>query len=284
MSDEDWISALPEPLREAPYFKPQEGGQPRQIEQVIADLTNAAKLQGDLTSTHIRIPSTDDQDALAAARAKAMEKIPGLTALPGEDDQEGWEAFFKSAGRPETADKYKVPEDKDGRLAGINLDQLRAQAFKSGLTQKQFSTYVDGIMGERSAAIEAQQAQIEAGRTTLKEKWGAAYDERRALVGAFLGQDAKVPADIRDAFANDMLNPETVIWLHGLADSISTEDSQLTGQRTTHSQPTPDEAAEQLSDVEARLSKMRRGDPDYQRLIDKRMKLIRQAGALALPR
>lgn len=281
---DNWIEQLPEPLRDAPYFKPTDSGEPRQIEQVIADLTNAAKLQGDLTSTHIRIPANDDQDALAAARAKAMEKIPGLTALPGEDDEAGWEAFYKSAGRPEAADKYKVPEDKDGRLTGINLDQLREQAFKNGLTQKQFTNYVNGIMGERATMTEAQQAQIEAGRAKLKEKWGAAYDERKALVGAFLKQDATVPAEIREAFESDMLNPETVMWLHSLADSISTEDSQLTGQRTSNSELTPDEAAEQLSDVEARLSKMRKGDPDYQRLIDKRMKLIRQAGPLALPR
>ena len=275
--DENWIESLPEALQEAPYFKPTEDGTPRQLDQVIADLSNAAKLQGDLTSTHIRIPSADDPDSLAAARAKAMEKIPGITALPGEDDEEGWEKFYNSAGRPEKAAGYKLPEDKDGALKGIDLDVLREQAFKNGLTQRQFDNHVAQLTGERASMTEAQQAQMEEGRAKLKEKWGAAYEERRGLVAEFLKQDATVPAEICEAFANDMLNPETVLWLHSLADSISSEDSQLAGQRGGANEPTPDEAIEQVSEIEARLFKMRKSDPDYQRLVDKRMRLLKKA-------
>jgi hypothetical protein len=50
MSDDpvQWYENLPEPLRAAPYFKPPEDGSHRTVEQVIEDLTNAAKLQGNL--------------------------------------------------------------------------------------------------------------------------------------------------------------------------------------------------------------------------------------------
>ena len=126
MSD-DWI---PEQLRNAPYFKPTEDGTPRTVEQVIADLEGAASLQGDLSSSHIRIPDREDSDAVKAATVKALENIPGLTVIPTGDDPEQREALLKSIGRPESADKYVAPEGADG----LELDSVREQALADGWT------------------------------------------------------------------------------------------------------------------------------------------------------
>jgi hypothetical protein len=80
------MTDIPEWLQNEPYFRSNDKGEAPSVEQIKADLANASKLQGDLSSSHIRIPDANDSDSLTTAKHKAMQHIPGLTVIPTGDD------------------------------------------------------------------------------------------------------------------------------------------------------------------------------------------------------
>jgi hypothetical protein len=264
----DWI---PEQLKDAPYFKTPEGGESRTVEQVLADLTNASKLQGDMTSTHIRLPDRGDPDSVRSAVVKAMEHIPGLTAIPDGDDAEVRDAFLKSIGRPDAADKYTVPESV---ADGINLDSVREQAFADGWTQTQFDGFVNRMASTRQADSESLQAAIDTNLAEIKTDWGNAYPERHEQVKDFLSVDG-VPDAIKQAFETGRLSSSEMKWLHGMANAVAGEDLQISGQHSASDNITPNEAAEALVGIESTLYAMKNTDPNYGAQVAKQERYLR---------
>ena len=258
----NWRESIPEQLRDAPYFKSAQS-----IDQVLADLNGAAAWQGN----SIRIPGPDASDEdVAKFRQKAQDKIGGMMAVP-DPDSEDYTDVLRKLGMPEAADKYKAPEDCP--IEGDELGQLMANAFEAGLTQKQFQTLINKQAGEIRAAQEQFEAEQVEQYAALKGEWGEAYDDRMDTVGRFL---ETAPESLRDM----PLDAETTRWLYDLADSFNEGNQQVRQADGGDATLTPGEAIEQANEILVRLKGMRQADNPqlYQRLMHKRIDLLRKAG------
>jgi hypothetical protein len=103
--------------------------------------------------------------------------IPGENAQPAE-----WEAFYNQIGRPETSDKYEMPDAKTLKIdESLKIDEAKFKGFQKkmhelGLTSKQargiMETYMtsmnEGVVGARGAQEKVANEAI----TTLKGEWG----------------------------------------------------------------------------------------------------------------
>lgn len=260
----NWRESIPEPLRDAPYFKNAET-----MDQVLADIKGAAAWQGN----SIRIPgpdSTDEQRAEFITRAQ--EKIPGLMAVPevGSDD---YSKVMAKLGMPEEAGAYHVPEqvEIDGELLG----NLKAEAFAAGLTQSQFQSLVAKQAEGLKTQTEINQAKISEQQALLKNEWGEAAEQRLGAVEHLLSDG---PQLLRDAFEANSLDAATVQWLYGMAEQMTEGNEglrQVDGQNAVMS---PGEAAHQEAEIFAQLQQLTPTDPRYRELVQRRVDLIRATG------
>jgi len=273
--DDNWVATLPEALRSAPFIKPGEDGKVKPMDQVLADLTNAAQHMGN----SIRMPGPDaGADDIKAFQQKVMEKIPGLMVTPNMEDADSMSATFGKLGRPESADSYKVPEGAG--IEGEQLGQLKAIAHKANLTQGQFAEYLSSFSTANKSVFDQAQLKQEEGMAALKGEWGTAFDDRLGQVTSFLKTNSATPDHVLQSLQQGNLPADQVRWLHSLAEAISNEDGQFHKQENNGSDKlAPDEALSQLGEVEKRI--FNREQPptadELKVLTDKRMKLMRMA-------
>ena len=263
MTDEakSWKESLPPELQSAPYFKNAET-----LEQVTADLTNAAAWQGN----SLRIPGPDASDEQRREfQTKAMEKIPGLITVPDPDSEE-YGAFFEKLGTPKDAAKYKVPEDHG--LDGDTLGQLKATAHSMNMTQKQFDAWIGGQLEQSKTQREAAENAVKEQQALIQGEWGAATEQRMGEIAEFLASDDSIPSDLKEAFKEGRLSAEYVRFLHSMAGAMS-EGGEISRQANDDRQLTPLEAKEQFAELTERLVKMPRTDARYMELVKKRADL-----------
>lgn len=139
-------------------------------------------------------------------RMLGSEKVP----VPKEGDAEGWERFYKAAGKPDTPDAYgfKAPEqipegmtynpDLDKQIAGIfhkaNLNRQQAAAVREGLLEITGKGALDALESGKQAENERRIA-IQRAEEALKSEWGTAFEQRGKVAGAAI---------------NKFLSPETI--------------------------------------------------------------------------
>lgn len=104
-----------------------------------------------------------------------------------------WDKFYAALGRPETPDKYEVPEFKFAEGLAIIPEKLaayKAHMHKLGFTPKQ----VKGMMefyfkdvNEAHVAAQSEEARLRAqAESTLKEKFGDKYEANMDIARAVL--------------------------------------------------------------------------------------------------
>jgi hypothetical protein len=100
-------------------------------------------------------------------------KIPDENSMPEEVS-----AFYQKLGRPENKDAYDLGLSEDTPVNTAILDAIKTTAFENGVSQTQLQGMVKSYM-------EAEQAELhrsfEEGERTMKETWGAKYDENLAI-------------------------------------------------------------------------------------------------------
>jgi hypothetical protein len=267
MSDEpqipEWATTLPEPLQASPYLKGSDTP-----EAFVEQITNAAAHMGN----SIRIPGPDADDAANLEfRNKAIERIPGLMHTPDPEDGDAVKAILGRLGTPESADSYRLPEGVN--IEGEALGSLKAQAHAVGLTQSQFESQVKAMHEGQTAAETERLNNLAAGRETLRQEWGGAFNERMGEIAGFLKSDKDTPPDIVTAFDSDNLDATALRWLHKMS-LLGEESSQVAGQERAHT-VTATEAMEQLAEVEKRIfAPGAASDPMYQTWVSKRNELM----------
>ena len=272
MSDEQtsWRDSLPEPLREASFIKAAESP-----EKAAEEITNAAQYMGN----SIRIPGPDAGDeAMAEFRAKAVEKIPGLMVLPSMDDEEAMESVFRSMGKPEKPEDYKLPEIEGLEMAAEVAGQLKANAHALGMTQSQLAKMVQSQHEQGAALSEQQQHEFNTAMEALKGEWGSAFDQRKANIQAAL-KNVDAPEGLLTALENGTLPASDMRWLHNMADALGSEATEVKNQQGGERVLTPDEALNQLSELENRADNALwdGAHPDHARLVAKRLELMKLA-------
>ena len=149
----EWIQALPEQLRDAPFL-----GKASSPEDAVAKLAHAAKLVG----TSIRIPGEDATDDDRAAFYNKLAEVPGVAKLPLSDDEDGLAAILAKLGAPDTPDGYKPPELEGFEWDQATFENLRKYAKDAGMTTRQFDKFARQLAQEQLA--QQQQAQQQQAR------------------------------------------------------------------------------------------------------------------------
>ena len=112
-----------------------------------------------------------------------LEKLVGQDKIPlpkGADDKEGWARFYDAAGRPKSADEYKlpVPEGQQpteftkaaaGKFHELGLSSQQAEGLAAWWNQQQ--------TGAQDQMLQVSAQKAEADMAALKSEWGGAYDE-----------------------------------------------------------------------------------------------------------
>lgn len=267
----EWYESLPDELKSAPFFKAGDDG-PKELSQVVADLTGAAQHMGN----SIRIPGADAGDeAMAEFRQRAASKIPGLMVMPSEDDDEAMMSVFRSMGMPDKPEDYKLPEIEGVDWTATDMGDAKAQAHALGMTQKQFSTMIAKQQEQQTVATERTEHELAEAMTALKGEWGAAYDTRVGMIKDVLAQ-TDAPEYLTQMLESGKLPPADMRMFHRMADMLGAEGSQVAGQEGSSVTTTPDDALAQLTDIENRADRALFDPmhPDHKRLVKKRVELM----------
>lgn len=118
-----------------------------------------------------------------AKSAFNLEKLLGSEKVPmpkDANDAEGWDRFFKAAGRPDAPDAYGLDKIEG---ADPEFSKGAAAAFHAaGLNPTQAAKLVEFYGAQAKASVEAQetafaqQAQIDI--SDLRKEWGPAFDAK----------------------------------------------------------------------------------------------------------
>lgn len=108
-----------------------------------------------------------------------IEKMMGSrVGLPKDDSPaEEWNGFYKSWGRPDKFDAYKIPDlPKELNIPDEFGKSLREMAHTIGLNQKQFEKLINWGAQQSMTALQAQQATNSERAGKLKKEWGFKYE------------------------------------------------------------------------------------------------------------
>jgi hypothetical protein len=204
--------------------------------------------------------STPEQVLLENAKAyRELEKFKGasekdLLKLPKEGDTDAWSKVYERLGRPESADKYELPEVGAGQT--LNEDAAKwykETAFELGLNSNQakamFEKYA-AFEGEiQKAAIEGAKAQFDEELLEVKKDWGHQYDERKELALRAAKTAGLTENDI-NLMGSAIGTGKAYNLLAKLGDTFS-EDKRVDGESQAGFGMSPDAAKNKLTEFTA---------------------------------
>jgi len=120
-----------------------------------------------------------------------IQKVVGKdkVVLPTKDSTpEEISEFYSKIGRPESFDKYNVPElgdDVKPLMSESRLETFKQIAFENGITEAQFAKLVEGYANDTKVAMDsfAEQQELETKKqlSALMQEWGPKMEENQAL-------------------------------------------------------------------------------------------------------
>ena len=241
--DLGWRASLPEEMRDLPFI-----GKAPNLEKAIHDIRDAAQYMGN----SIRIPSENasDEDRQKFTQ-RVLEKMPHLTVIPGEDDDEAYARALAALGAPAEAAHYPAPKLDGFDWSEDDLADLRERAQAAGLTKKQFKQWATDIgsrlRDERLEADETHNADL----GSIKSEWGAAFDSRVTQISRWL-EDSSAPEGFVAAVKNKQVPSSTLKWLHNLHSKMNQrEGGNVADQGLSGEVPvlSPDEAKMQIQEI-----------------------------------
>ena len=150
-------------------------------------------LRGDLT-----LKSTKNIAGMASQLVNAQKMIgksANMVVIPTEKStQTEWDTFYSATGRPDTPDDYQISHlegigETDTQLESAFKALAHSEGLRPSTVQKLIALDDNRIMAGMDAIAKAQQAEKEATILALKEKWGAAYDERLHLANRMIEEN-----------------------------------------------------------------------------------------------
>jgi hypothetical protein len=124
------------------------------------------------------------------------QKLIGAKRLAAPDGTWGdnqWNEFYEAAGRPKTADEYKLPTIEGLDPKSVDAARWKATAadlHKAGLSQRQadvvLSRYFGDIAEQAKQAKLAETTRMATAEATLKTAWGDKYDVNMDLAKSVL--------------------------------------------------------------------------------------------------
>lgn len=232
----DWRAELPQAFQEAPFIKAAES-----LDDAVAQLTNAASHMGN----SIRVPSEEaSPEERKAFYDKVLQKAPDLMPKPTE---ENLEAFYNSLGRPADYKEYKY-EPPEGKEIPEDFEAFAEAAHKAGLSQEQFKSVLDGVLGNVWQQNEALEFEQQEAMKQLSQEWGLSFDQRMGVVQNFL-KLTEAPEGIQNLLENGAMSPAEIKWIHEIATKTAST-TELASQQSQGDAPlSPQEAKERINEI-----------------------------------
>lgn len=229
----DWRATLPENLRNDPTIVNY-----KTVEDVAKALVETKALVG-------RSIRPLGQNATPEEKKQYVEKLlqsdPALIYAP-DGDEEAAKRLFKKLGRPDKPDDYKFDEEA-ATAAGLKPSDLRALAVTAGLTQAQASQLAKVMV---DANLETKR-QTTLAAAALKERWGAAHEERTLSAKAAA---MKMGLNEQEVAA---LSPRQLEAFYGVARAVGVNQNEFREHGTHVVAPlTPEEAQAELATLRAK--------------------------------
>lgn len=168
---------------------------------------------------------------------------------------EQWQEFYKSIGRPETADKYELPKDfkfPDGmELAPDKFKAWQERFHKHGLLPRQADALMRDYLTEEAAnysnALKSIETQNAEAMGQLKEKWGDKYDANVDMVKAVIRKfgDADTMAEL------DKLEPGKVPGVFRFLQKIGSAISEDSARGNSNNQLVLGGPAQALAEIDS---------------------------------
>jgi len=263
----DWVNGLPDKLKDAPFLRPTKDGTIRTVDEVFSALENAAKLQGNLAESHIKIPAPDAADTdKSAARERILSLWPDLREVTeGEDTLP-----------PAEIAGYKLPEGGDV-LDATMVEDIAKFALEHKWGQKQFSDYAAKMIETQAGSVEQASQWQKDQDTKLVEKFGEAKAERIARVASAMEQSGATPeyvAAIKEGKVDaDLIS--VVDTLVGKMIAMGEEGSQFVQQINTDARAmTPAEHKDRANELWLALQDIPETSHKYAETNRKRMEHI----------
>ncbi len=214
-----------------------------------------------------KIKSTDDLWKAYDNSQSLLGKRPA--GIPANDaPQAEWDKFYQAAGRPESPDKYALPEI-EGLPEGIDLTETKQSAMqlmhKAGLTQKQaealWKDYVGlemGALEKHKTTSEQQKKALDAEFDTItKEHFGGDFEAAQKITTEMVSK--YVPEALRASFSDLGDNPKALAAVAALAKSAHAEIERVKKEYGAEGKITSGEqaAAQDIMAVRKELAALR---------------------------
>lgn len=192
---------------------------------------------------------------IEAQKFIGRKKIP----LPPENaTKEDWDVVFKSLGRPEKAEDYKIPEIKDlpedFEISNEMVENFKEEAHKLGLLPPQveglYKWYVDtqkNFIEHYNELREEDRANAEA---NLRKEWGKAYGQNLGFAQKVMKQfaDEDAVTEIEESLGN---NPALIKMFYNIGKTMS--EDVLAGAGERRFTKTPEEARQEILRIKSDL-------------------------------
>ena len=221
----------------------------------------------------IRIPSEDALDEVKSKFYERLKSVPGVAITTDTD------SLNASLGVPDSAEGYKVdlsalPEEV--QISQAELDAKRAEWHALGLTPAQAEKAAQAWMAAEQKGYEDYMAGVNASEKALREKYGAAYDDKMALV-QFVAKNAIEADDLDYLKATGALNrPGVVDMLVKLGEQLQ-DNGTIEAARRQSMTLAPEEAKERIAELKAGEAYFDKNHPDHKRVVQQVQSLYQQA-------
>ena len=221
----DWRDSLPSDIRSSIDVE--------SVEDLAKGYVNAQQMIGG----SIRIPGKDAGQEDWNKFYDKFSEVPGLARYNPED----LSSLYDAAGRPKSADDYKVD--------GAPPEFLQA-AHDAGLNRAQVEALLDFEKNVESAHADLEQQEIDQGINSLKQEWGHSFDRKleegqRAV--AFLENTVPGLAEALEATGAGN-HPAMVKVFQALGANLQ-EGAGFTGSHAASAAMTPYEAKMQIQEI-----------------------------------
>ena len=266
----EWHQHLPDVLKDSPYLRPDKEGKVDTPENIAAKLANAAKVQGNIGDTHLKIPAPEAAEAdIEAFRKRVMEVDPTLYRKP--DDY---------SPNPEKPEEYTDPQVEGLDAEAVDLEKLKQIAFDSKWNQRQYEMALERIASDQAQAKADGAKWAEDNNAAIAEALGAAKDDHIVRTVAMLKD--KHPA-IAEAMQNGTMDSGSLLALSDLAHQIidmGGEGNEFNAQAGSEARGlTPLEAMNKAQEVRGQLKDMSPADKRYEPLLEKLVEYQRLSAA-----
>lgn len=269
-----WKDSLPEDVRGLSTIQ-----DVNDITSLVKSYDSAQRMLGN----SVRIPSADASIEAKQEFYDKLKAVPGITRLPDPADKASFDAFYNALGRPDSPDNYRISLGENIQIDESSMGQFKQLAHSIGLTNDQAAKLAEFEAARYQAVEQDVIASKQFAEQTLKQEWGADYNNR--LTGAkeainFYAE--KYPDAVQELVSGPAgNNPAFLAMLSELYGSLKEKGVSIPNSSSTSYGMTPEEAMAQIKDIQNNQAhpywNAPTGSAEKQAALDKMAKLFQAA-------